>query len=110
MDYKEIAEKTKETIDKLYKSKTKQEWDDLINGELKVMSELCRQHTPEQFDGWREWVKSRTDKMREFKKPWWERQANRQAYVKKEVYLLREETEKKLQQLLDVLITKFSKQ
>lgn len=110
MLYEEIAEKTKATLDKLYKSRTKEEWDNLISGELKEQSELVKQHVPGNYANWHNWVKSRTDKMREYKKPYWEKQANRPQYQRKEVYLLRPETEVKLQQLLDVLITKFNKQ
>ena len=111
MKYNDIAEQTKATLDRLYKSRTRQEWDDLINGELKGHSELVKAHAPEQFDGWRAWVKGRTDKMLEYKKVYWENQAQGvKTYTKKEVYLLREETEKKLQTLLDVLINKYSQQ
>ena len=48
--------------------------------------------------------------LREKKKAYWAKYGNKPAYAKKEVYLLREETEKKLQQLLDVLINKYNKQ
>lgn len=47
--------------------------------------------------------------LREKKKEFWKKYPPKN-YTKKEVYLLREETEKKIQQLLDVLIAKFSKE
>ena len=48
--------------------------------------------------------------LREKKKVYWAKYGNKPAYTKKEVYLLRPETEIKLQQLLDVLITKHTNQ
>lgn len=51
-----------------------------------------------------------TNNLKQKKKDWWEKQANKPQYPKKEVYLLRPETEAKLQQLLDLIIIKYSKQ
>ena len=48
--------------------------------------------------------------LREKKKVYWAKYGNKPAYTKKEVYLLRPETEAKLQQLLDVLIAKHTNQ
>lgn len=48
--------------------------------------------------------------LREKKKVYWAKYGNKPQYQKKEVYLLRPETEAKLQQLLDVLIAKHTNQ
>lgn len=48
--------------------------------------------------------------LREKKKTYWSKYGNKPAYTKKEVYLLRPETEAKLQQLLELLINKYSRQ
>lgn len=44
-----------------------------------------------------------TNNLKQKKKDWWNKQANKPQYQKKEVYLLRPETEEKLQTVLDLI-------
>lgn len=59
---------------------------------------------------YRQKVRDYVHNLKAKKQEYWKRYGNKPAYTKKEVYLLRPETEIKLQQLLDVLIAKHTNQ
>lgn len=59
---------------------------------------------------YRQKVRDYVHNLKAKKQEYWKKYGNKPAYAKKEVYLLRPETEAKLQQLLDVLIAKHTNQ
>lgn len=61
-------------------------------------------------DQYKQKVRDYVHNLKAKKQEYWKKYGNKPAYTKKEVYLLREETEKKLQNLLDILINKYNKQ
>lgn len=71
---------------------------DVINGDP-TFTELYKQKQ-------RDYINN----LREKKKTYWAKYGNKPAYAKKEVYLLREETEKKLQNLLDLITKKYERE
>ena len=88
--------------DELFTTKTEASFNEVVNKIGAFVKE--NNLTEDQKKKLREY----TNNLKQKKKEWWEKQANKPQYQKKEVYLMREETEKKLQQLLDVLINKYN--
>ncbi len=90
--------------DELFATRTEADFNEVVNkiGSFVKESDM----TEPQKQKLREY----TNNLKEKKKAYWEKYGNKPQYQRKEVYLLRPETETKLQQLLDVLIAKYSKE
>lgn len=89
--------------DELFKTKDETSFNEVVN-KIGEFVKAANDMTEPQKQKLRDY----TNNLKQKKKDWWEKQANKPQYQKKEVYLLREETEKKLQQLLDLIIIKYS--
>lgn len=59
---------------------------------------------------YRQKVRDYVHNLKTKKQEYWKKYSNKPAYAKKEVYLLREETEKKLQNLLDLITKKYERE
>ena len=59
---------------------------------------------------YRQKVRDYVHNLKAKKQEYWKKYGNKPAYAKKEVYLLREETEKKLQNLLDLITKKYERE
>ena len=83
--------------DELFKTKDETSFNEVVNkiGSFVKESDM----TEDQKQKLREY----TNNLKQKKKDWWEKQANKPAYQKKEVYLLRPETEEKLRTVLDLI-------
>jgi hypothetical protein len=90
--------------DELFQTKDEATFNEVVNkiGAFVKESDMTEQQLQK--------LRDYTNNLKEKKKAYWERQANKPQYQKKEVYLLRPETEAKLQQLLGILVSKYSKQ
>lgn len=89
--------------DELFKTKDEASFNEVVNKIGAFVKESDMTEPQKQK------LRDYTNNLKEKKKAYWEKFANKPQYQKKEVYLLRPETEAKLQQLLDVLINKYNK-
>ena len=88
--------------DELFKTKDEASFNEVVNKIGAFVKENDMTEAQKQK------LRDYTNNLKEKKKAYWEKFANKPQYQKREVYLLREETEKKLQQLLDLIIIKYS--
>ena len=91
--------------DELFKTKDEASFNEVVN-KIGEFVKAANDMTEPQKQKLRDY----TNNLKQKKKDWWEKQANKPQYQKKEVYLLREETEKKLQKLLDLIIIRMEQQ
>lgn len=83
--------------DELFATKTEATFNEVVNKIGAFVKE--NNLTEDQKKKLRDYAKN----LKQKKKDWWEKQANKPQYPKKEVYLLRPETEEKLQAVLDLI-------
>ena len=88
--------------DELFKTKDEASFNEVVNKIGAFVKENDMTEAQKQK------LRDYTNNLKEKKKAYWEKFANKPQYQKREVYLLRPETEAKLQQLLDVLINKYT--
>lgn len=90
--------------DELFQTRDKDAFDQVVNKIGTFVKENDMTEAQKQK------LRDYTNNLKEKKKAYWEKFANKPKYQKKEVYLLREETEKKLQKLLDLIIIRMEQQ
>lgn len=84
--------------DELFKTKDETSFNEVVN-KIGEFVKAANDMTEPQKQKLRDY----TNNLKQKKKDWWEKQANKPAYQKKEVYLLRPETEEKLRTVLDLI-------
>lgn len=83
--------------DELFQTRDKDAFDQVVNKIGTFVKENDMTEAQKQK------LRDYTNNLKQKKKDWWEKQANKPAYQKKEVYLLRPETEEKLRTVLDLI-------
>ena len=89
--------------DELFQTRDKDAFDQVVNKIGSFVKESDMTEPQKQK------LRGYINNLKEKKKAYWEKYGNKPQYQRKEVYLLRPETEAKLQTLIDVLIQKFNK-